>query len=101
MRPFAIKIRDLGERDRDIFGLPSADESAHFRANEETTVVINGLLLDPKWRQTSRKEIKQLDVRRGWLAALKRLNQARWRCTSRSDKYAVARLDDLNGRLGR
>src|SRR6185295_11419391 len=95
------QIRDLGQRDRDIFGLPSMDERAGFRADEETTVVISGLLFDPKWRQTSCKEIKQLDVRRGRLSALKRLNQAKWRSTSRSDKYAVARLDDLDGRLGR
>src|SRR5215472_7107594 len=77
------------------------NERAGFRADEETTVAISGLLFDPKWRQTSRKEIKQLDVRRSRLAALKRLNQAKWRCTRRSDKHAVARLDDLNGRLGR
>ena len=42
--------------------------------------------------------MKQLDVRRDRLAALKRLNQREWRCTSRSDKYAMARLDDLDGR---
>src|SRR6185437_11964826 len=95
------QIRDLGERDRDIFGLPTLNERARFRADEETAVVISRLLLDPKWPQTSRKEIKQLDVRRGRLAALKGLDQAKWRCTSRSDKYAVARLDDLDGRLGR
>lgn len=95
------QIRDLGERDRDIFGLPTVNERAHFRADEETAVVISRLLLDPKWPQTSRKEIKQLDVRRGWLAALKGLDQGKWRCTSRSDKYAVAGLDDLDGRLGR
>jgi hypothetical protein len=45
--------------------------------------------------------MKQLDVRRDRLSALKRLNQCEWRCTSRSDKYAMARLDDLDGRLGR
>ena len=95
------QMRDLGERDRDIFGLPTLNERARFRADEETAVVISRLLLDPKWPQTSRKEIKQLDVRRGRLSSLKRLNQAKWRSTSRSDKYAVARLDDLDGRLGR
>ena len=95
------QIRDLGERDRDIFGLPTVNERAHFRADEETAVVISRLLLDPKWAQTSRKEIKQLDVRGSWLTALKGLDQGKWRCTSRSDKYAVAGLDDLDGRLGR
>jgi hypothetical protein len=45
--------------------------------------------------------MKQLDVRRGRLAALKGLDQGKWRCTSRSDKYAVARLDNLDGRFDR
>src|SRR6478752_7274127 len=87
IRPFAIK-----------YGI-WVSEIGRFRADEETAVVISRLLLDPKWPQTSRKEIKQLDVRRGWLAALKGLDQSKWRCTSRSDKYAVAGLDDLDGRL--
>ena len=95
------QVRDLGKRDRDIFGLPTLNERARFRADEETAVVISRLLLDPKWPQTSRKEIKQLDVRRDWLAALKGLDQREGRCTTRSDKYAMARLDDLDGRLGR
>src|SRR5262249_1953465 len=95
------QIRDLGERDRDIFGLPTLNERARFRADEEAAVVISRSLLDPKWPQTSREEIEQLDVRRGWLAALKGLDQGKWRCTSRPDKYAVAGLDDLYGRLGR
>jgi hypothetical protein len=45
--------------------------------------------------------MKQLDVRRDRLAALKGLDQREWRCAGRSDIYAVARLDDLDGRLGR
>ena len=57
--------------------------------------------LDPKRLQTRRKEMKQLDVRRDRLAALKGLDQREWRCAGRSDKYAIARLDDLDGRLGR
>ena len=68
------QIRNLGQRDRDIFSPPSVNERARFRADEETTVVISGLLFDPKWRQTSCKEIKQFDVRRGWLPADGRLD---------------------------
>jgi len=45
--------------------------------------------------------MKQLDVRRGRLAALKGLNQREWGCATRSDKYAIARLGDLDGGLGR
>ena len=91
----------MGERDRDIFGLPTLNERAHVRPDEEAAVAIGGQLLDSEGLQTRRYEMKQLDVRRDRLAALKRLHQGKWRCTSRSDKYAVAGLDDLDGRLGR
>ena len=46
-------------------------------------------------------KIAAREVRRGWLAALKGLDQREWRCMGRSDKYVVARLDNLDGRLGR
>jgi hypothetical protein len=45
--------------------------------------------------------MEELDVRRDGLAALKRLHQSQRRCASRSDKYAVAGLDGVDGRLGR
>ena len=55
-------MRDLGERDRHIFGLPAVNESARVGADEEAPMAIGGPLLDPERRQARRKEIKQLDV---------------------------------------
>ena len=95
------QVRDLGKCNRDIFRLATVNERAHVRSDEEAAVAISGRPLDPKRLQTRGKEIKQLDVRRYWLAALKRLHQGKRRCTSRSDKYTVARLYDLDGRLSR
>ena len=95
------QVWDLGKRYWDIFGLPTMNESAHVRSNEEAAMAISGLPVDPKRLQTRGKEVKQLNVGRGGLAALKGLNQREWRCTSRSDKYSMARLDDLDGRLSR
>ena len=34
------QVRDLGERDRDIFGLPTVHERAHVRPDEEAAVAI-------------------------------------------------------------
>ena len=34
------QVRDLGERDRDIFGLPTVNERAHVRPDEEAAVAI-------------------------------------------------------------
>ena len=95
------QVWDLGKRDRDIFGLPTVNERANVRSDEKAAVAISRQPFDPKRLQTRGKEVKQLNVGRGWLAALKGLDQRKGRCTSRSDKYTVARLYDLNGRLSR
>ena len=64
-------------------------------------MAVGGPLLDPERPQARRQEIEELDVGRGRLPPLKRLNQADWRRASRADKHAVARLDRLDGSLGR
>jgi hypothetical protein len=86
------QMRDLGERDLHILGLPIVQERAHVRADEEASMAIGGRPLDPEERQTRRQEMEELDIRRGRLAALKRLDQNRWLWTGRADKDAVGRL---------
>jgi hypothetical protein len=51
-------MRNLGKRDRDIFGLPTVNERAHVRPDGEAAVAISRPPLDPKRLQTRCKEIK-------------------------------------------
>jgi hypothetical protein len=95
------QMRDLGKRDRHILGLPAANERACVGADEEAPMAVGRPLIDPERLQARCQEIEELDVGRNWLPPLKRLNQADWCRASRTDKHPVARLDCLDGSLGR
>ena len=62
--PVLGQMRDLGERDRHIFGLPAMHERAHVGADEEAAMAIGGPLLDPERLQARGQEIEELDVGR-------------------------------------
>ena len=99
--PVRRQMRDLGERDRHILGLPAMHHRALVGADEEAAMAIGGSALDPERLQARGQEIEELDVGRSGLAALKRLDQRIGSGASGADKDAVARLDDLDRRRGR